>query len=62
MKIIKPGNVPERTFICDTCGCEFIANASEYTRNYVYDKISGRTLWETFECDCPYCGNQVKQN
>lgn len=62
MKIIRPGNVPERNFTCDVCGCEFIANFSEYTHNHIYDKLGGRTLWDVFECDCPCCGNRIIQN
>lgn len=29
MKILKPGKVEQRKFVCCCCGCEFIAAASE---------------------------------
>ena len=61
MKIIKQGKVPERTFICEACGCEFIANFSEYTHERIYYKFIQRTLWEIFESQCPCCGNTVTQ-
>ena len=60
MKILKPGNVPEHEFTCDVCGCEFIANFSEYTHERIYDKIQRRTLFETFTSECPCCGNAVQ--
>ena len=30
MKILKHGNLMPRKFICRDCGCEFVANISEY--------------------------------
>ena len=60
MKIIKYGNVPEHQCTCDVCGCEFIASFSEYTHTQFYDKKTERTLWETFESECPCCGNTVQ--
>lgn len=31
MKILKHGNLKPRKFICQDCGCEFVANISEYS-------------------------------
>lgn len=62
MRIIKEGKVPEHEFVCKICGCEFIASFSEYTHECIYDRFNKRVLWETFESQCPCCGNKVIQN
>ena len=55
MRIIKQGILPERDFICKICGCEFVANLTEYKSAKLYWQPSC-TL---FEIDCPCCGNQI---
>lgn len=53
MKILKHGNLKPRKFVCDQCGCEFVANAKEYSQ-YTHD---GVTLW-TYS-DCPECDARI---
>ena len=47
MKIIKHGTVAH--FVCDVCGCEFIAGQEDVSNFYTE---GART-----SCDCPDCGS-----
>lgn len=53
MMILKHGNLKPRKFVCDQCGCEFVANAKEYGQYTYKDKI----LW-TY-ADCPECDARI---
>lgn len=46
MKIIKHPNIDlaEKVFICEICGCEFVANKFEYQRHAIPN-----------HCACPIC-------
>lgn len=46
MKILKHGELKPRKFICKDCGCEFVANISEYS-------LYPNTAW--YYSDCPEC-------
>ena len=48
MKILKPGNQAQRKFICENCGCEFVADIDEYYRTERFGVIY-------YKCDCPHC-------
>lgn len=52
MKIIKHGDLKLRYFICNNCGCEFIADRSEYQT-----AASG----DNFFVSCPECYTQFSQ-
>lgn len=57
MFIVKEGNlgrlVEEKTFECTACGCVFVANNTEYTKQIDYRN-------NTFaECECPCCKRLV---
>lgn len=57
MEIIKQGDLSrlkdKKYFICQHCGCEFIANKSEY-------KSLGMHLnMMAYGCTCPTCKKQV---
>ena len=58
MEIIKQGNInfEPKKFICDYCGCVFIAEKHEYS--YISDfSISGIFSNRlTLICKCPCCG------
>ena len=45
MRILKHGDLKDKCFTCDACGCEFIANMNEYS-------FDG---YNTFEVVCPDC-------
>lgn len=54
MQIIKHGSIKkkEKLFICENCGCEFLASETEYEcasqMAYIHDGI-------TYLCQCPTC-------
>ena len=52
MQIIKHGNLKPRYFICKYCGCEFIADKSEYKT-----AASG----DNFFVYCPECDTHFDQ-
>lgn len=60
MEIIKNGDLSKlrenKHFICERCGCEFIADDTEYTYpsqiEMMHDGIEAK-------CTCPTCGNMV---
>lgn len=56
MKILKPGLSLEpgkpKVFSCLECGCEFEADAKEYTTAFHYHTVS-------FYATCPNCKNMV---
>lgn len=49
MKILKHGGLKSRKFICWYCGCEFVADVSEYTTKMV----CGEPIWHS--AHCPEC-------
>lgn len=49
MRVIKHGDMKPRKFTCLNCGCEFIANTTEYCAIQVDGKIM---FWT---CECPEC-------
>lgn len=53
MQILKHGNSNPRKFICVNCGCEFVAQVSEYWRTEMFGIID-------YECDCPECNYTSK--
>lgn len=57
MEIIKPGDLSRlkqtKTFKCCRCGCEFLADKSEYR----YGGTQYNTIY--YVCNCPTCNNQV---
>lgn len=53
MQIIKHGNLKPRYFIFNYCGCEFIADKSEYTAS-----ASG----DNFFVYCPECNMHFDQH
>ncbi len=46
MKILKPGKVEQRKFVCGDCGCIFVADRTEM-----------RYSLGTYYAVCPSCGN-----
>lgn len=50
MKILKHGNLKPRKFICQDCGCEFVADISEYS-------LYPGTAW--YYSDCPDCDARI---
>lgn len=53
MEILKHGNLKRRKFVCDACGCEFVADIKEY---YVYICDGVIILWYAY---CPECDAKV---
>lgn len=49
MKIIKHGNMKPRSFTCDRCGCEFVAEVNEYRT------VSACGSVLCHEARCPEC-------
>ena len=56
MKILKHGKFKSRKFICGGCGCEFVAEVTEYS---VYE-VCGATTW--YSINCPECNNEVSKS
>jgi hypothetical protein len=56
MEIIKQGDTSKlknpKHFICATCGCEFIADNTEYICNLFFDEYY-------YSCNCPSCNRCV---
>jgi hypothetical protein len=50
MKILKHGKLKERKFTCKICGCEFIADISEY---HIH-------LQDGYSVQCPDCKKYTK--
>ena len=48
MQILKHGEKKLRKFVCQTCGCEFVAATHEYWRREYYGVAY-------YQCDCPEC-------
>lgn len=53
MKILKHGNLSLRKFICKNCGCEFVADNTEYWQA----ECNGKVLW--WIAECPECDNRT---
>ena len=49
MIILKHGNLKKRKFLCQVCGCEFVANQNECYQITARRQI----LW--YEATCPDC-------
>lgn len=51
MEIIKHGTLPDKRkyFICDKCGCQFVADAAEYRHDIHRNE-------DFYSCKCPDCG------
>lgn len=54
MKILKPGKVEMRKFVCEKCGCIFVANEYEHASLCLNDSVGcptcyGRSAWEKGE-------------
>ena len=49
MKILKHGDLKPRKFTCSKCGCEFVADMTEYNEATYTDS------WVEFEICCPMC-------
>ena len=49
MKILKPGKVEQRKFVCQNCGCVFVARKDEveawYDEAYLQCPTCGETTW-----------------
>lgn len=56
MKILKMGEVPSESkmFICNYCGCEFIADEGEYSKCY----SQGEDMM-LYAASCPCCKRYV---
>lgn len=49
MQILKHGKMPNCKFVCEICGCEFIASADEYS-------VEKNKWGRSYSCECPECG------
>ena len=56
MKILKYGSLKPRKFICMNCGCEFVADTTEYSMT----AAQGIVLW--YRTECPECGNWTEKS
>ena len=54
MIILKHGTLKFRKFVCGTCGCEFVADTSEYERAELYCQI------DFYEACCPCCSRYTR--
>lgn len=52
MKILKHGDLKLRKFTCDDCGCEFVADKTEYE---IYEFQAPKNLITTYMVICPDC-------
>lgn len=59
IKVIKEGipQVYARRFECKKCGCEFLADQSEYSAMWDYSTPLVDTM---YVCKCPCCGGNVR--
>lgn len=48
MKVLKHGQNIPRKFVCINCGCEFVADITEYWRSEYCGVVY-------YRCDCPEC-------
>lgn len=58
MKILKPGNVEMRRFVCPRCGCVFVADKNETTRCVRRNTTTGRTPVYAYFAKCP-CREEI---
>jgi len=56
MKILKHGNMKPRKFTCLNCGCEFVADTTEYNMT----TAQGIVLW--YRTECPECCNWTEKS
>lgn len=66
MKILKHGELKERKFTCKKCGCEFIADMSEYcfgiTDDYMVDCPDCNQLGCYYKSEAPLCIEAIQGN
>lgn len=57
MEIIKQGDLSRlkntKRFQCSYCGCQFLADKSEYDYGGVWRNL------QTYACKCPCCGSKA---
>lgn len=61
MKIIKLGKVPSFKFVCNICGCEFVASPQPnrfYSHKLIATDADGERIIAA-SYDCPTCGVTV---
>lgn len=58
MKILKPGNLALRKFVCNQCHCVFVADSKEYS----VDEYKNPYSWDviSYRVTCPYCDRDLK--
>jgi len=56
MKILKHGSLKPRKFTCFNCGCEFVADTTEYWTARFEDSVM---FWKS---DCPECGDRTEKS
>lgn len=54
MKILKPGKVEMRRFVCPNCGCEFLANEMDCEDGYVKCPQEGCDYNSKYSRGIPY--------
>ncbi len=62
MKIIRASNLPDRTFFCADCGCEFEAKIGEYKITWEEPENMEQKTLEVRKfavCNCPLCSMPV---
>ena len=63
MKILKKGKLQTIIFTCETCGCVFEANATEYDyhRIPIFDDNKGMKFIESISIACPFCKHMISK-
>lgn len=56
MEIIKHGKKKPRKFTCFNCGCEFVADTTEYWTARFENSVM---FWKS---DCPECGDRTEKS
>lgn len=56
MKVLKPGKIEIREFVCPNCGCVFVMDKNETTRSV--RRTTGRTAVYVYFAKCP-CREQI---
>lgn len=47
-----------KTFICGSCGCEFVADNDEYYEKSIYSIVL-EEYFDWYVCPCPNCGEKA---
>lgn len=62
VKVVKEPEFKEwkepKTFICSSCGCEFIADNDEYWEKDINSFMRACVI-QAFACLCPRCGEET---